>query len=265
MYDLAIFKNEEFGGVRCVEIDDTPWFAGRDVASALGYKNTKDALASHVDDCDKQILQRSDFATFENHMPKTILPIEVVEANIPNRGLTFINESGLYSLVLSSKLPGAKRFKRWITSEVIPSIRKRGGYAMPARAGSITEVLASALIVADRLLTEKDRQIERLTAENQDMRPKVEYFDDTVDRELLTGFLDTARAINVPPRKFVNFLLDRGYLYRDEDGKLMPCEKRNKGLFEVKEYVNARTKRRGTQTMVTPKGRETFRLLCENL
>ena len=89
-------------------IDDEPWFVGKDVAIALGYGNTRDALAAHVDDEDKAMIQKSDFPTLE----------------IPNRGMVVINESGLYSLILSSKLPNAKRFKHWVTSEVLPSIRK---------------------------------------------------------------------------------------------------------------------------------------------
>ena len=112
MQELEIFKNEEFGEIRTVMIDDDPWFVGKDVAIALGYGNTRDALAAHVDDEDKAMIQKSDFPTLE----------------IPNRGMVVINESGLYSLILSSKLPNAKRFKHWVTSEVLPIIRKTGGY-----------------------------------------------------------------------------------------------------------------------------------------
>ena len=110
--NMEIFKNEEFGRVRVVVIDNDPWFVGRDVAAALGYANTKDALAKHVDHEDKRIIQRSSGATFE----------------IPARGLTIINESGLYSLMLSCRLASGKSFKRWITAEVLPTIRKNGFY-----------------------------------------------------------------------------------------------------------------------------------------
>ena len=108
MEELKVFSNEELGNVRALEIDGEPWFVGKDVATILGYSNTKDAISSHVDDEDKQIFQKSENTTFE----------------IPNRGMTIINESGLYSLILSSKLPNAKKFKRWVTTEVLPSIRK---------------------------------------------------------------------------------------------------------------------------------------------
>lgn len=115
MNDVQIFSNEEFGSIRTITISNEVWFVGKDVALALGYENTKDAILAHVDKEDKKMLQRSENATFE----------------IPNRGLTIINESGLYSLILSSKLPSAKKFKRWITAEVLPSIRKTGGYNLP--------------------------------------------------------------------------------------------------------------------------------------
>ncbi|WP_099776228.1 ORF6C domain-containing protein [Streptococcus suis] len=128
--ELQIFKNEQFGEVRMVVIEEQPWLVGKDVAEALGYSNTKDALKKHVDDEDKQIIQRSQFATLENYIPKSALPVDFVRGDIPNRGLTVINESGLYSLILSSKLPQAKQFKRWVTSEVLPSIRKHGAYAL---------------------------------------------------------------------------------------------------------------------------------------
>lgn len=125
--EIKIFKNPQFGAIRTTEKDGEPWFVGKDVAEALGYANTKDALASHADEEDKRIIQRSENATFD----------------IPNRGLTIINESGLYSLILSSKLPSAKAFKRWITHEVIPSIRKTGGYNADATMQSVVQTLAT--------------------------------------------------------------------------------------------------------------------------
>ena len=129
MNELRIFESREFGQIRVVEWNGEPWFVGKDVAEALGYSNTKDAISSHIDAEDKRIIQRSEIATVENHMPKSALPINFVSGDIPNRGLTIINESGLYSLILSSKLPTAKKFKRWVTSEVLPAIRRTGTYS----------------------------------------------------------------------------------------------------------------------------------------
>ena len=130
---VQIFNNPEFGDVRVVMQDGEPWFVGKDVAEALGYKNTKDALISHVAEDDKRIIQRSEIATTENHLPKEVFPMNFVSVEIPNRGLTAINESGLYSLIFGSKLESAKKFKRWVTLEVLPTIRKTGGYVDQSR------------------------------------------------------------------------------------------------------------------------------------
>ncbi len=128
MNDLQIFSNSEFGSIRTITIDGNPWFVGKDITEALGYSNSKDALKQHVDPEDKRLIQRSQNATLE----------------IPNRGLNVINESGLYSLILSSKLPSAKKFKRWVTSEVLPAIRQTGYYeavGYTPKATSIGEVV----------------------------------------------------------------------------------------------------------------------------
>lgn len=130
MNELQIFENEEFGRIRSVSIDEEPWLAGKDVAIALGYKNTKDAIITHIDEEDRRIIQRSEIATIENHLPKDVFPVNFVSGEIPNRGLTFVNESGLYALIFGSKLESAKRFKHWVTSEVLPTLRKTGSYHM---------------------------------------------------------------------------------------------------------------------------------------
>ena len=145
MNELQIFNNPEFGKVRTIVINGEPWLVGRDVAQALGYKNTKDALSTHVDNADKRIIQRSEIATIENHLPKTAFPFDFVNGEIPNRGLTIINESGVYSLIFSSKLPKAKEFKRWVTSEVLPTIRKTGGYLTPAATEQLEQLLDAKL------------------------------------------------------------------------------------------------------------------------
>ena len=265
---LEVFQNQEFGSVRIVEIDGDAWLVGKDVAQALGYSNTKDALATHVDDEDKRILQRSEIATFENHIPQSVLPINFVSADIPNRGLTVINESGLYSLVLSSKLPNAKKFRRWVTGEVLPSIKRHGAYMTP-------ETLQAAILNPDTMIqlcqqlkAEQDRNAQlkaensALVVQNQIAAPKAEYFDALVDRNLLTNFRQTAKELGVKERDFVSFLLTHKYIYRGKAGHLLPYSARNDGLFEIKECFNDKTNWKGTQTLITPKGRETFRLLC---
>lgn len=144
---IQLFNSPEFGQIRTITENDDIYFVGKDVAEVLGYANTRDALSNHVDEEDKQVLTSG----------TTTL------ANIPNRGLTVINESGLYSLVLSSKLPSAKRFKRWITSEVLPTLRRQGGYMLTNENETPEQIMARALKIADEALKRKDALIEELT------------------------------------------------------------------------------------------------------
>lgn len=156
--EMQIFKSERFGDIRTVNRDGEPWFVGKDVAIALGYSDTKSALADHVDDEDKLILQRGQIATLE----------------IPNRGMTIINESGLYALIFGSKLPSAQDFKHWVTSEVLPSIRKHGAYMTP-------ETLAKAVLNPDVMIqictalkAEQDKN-QKLNAQLEAQKPKVAF------------------------------------------------------------------------------------------
>lgn len=248
MSDLQVFNSEQFGTVRTVMIEDEPYFVGKDVTDILGYANSSKALADHVDDEDK--LNNESLSS------------------LGQRGGWLINESGLYSLILSSKLPQAKAFKRWVTSEVLPAIRKNEAYITPNK---VEELLLNPdamirLLVAFKDEKAKAKKLEAeksyLVVENQTMRPKAEYFDELVDRNLLTNFRETAKQLKVGEREFISFLLGKKYLYRDAKGKLVPYADKNKGLFEIKECYNERSNWAGTQTLVTPKGRETFRLLC---
>ena len=121
--------------------------------------------------------------------------------------------------------------------------------------------MAAALLMAQKTIADRDARISTLTVENQIMAPKADYFDALVDRNLLTGFRETAKQLGVPPRAFVNFLIEKKYVYRDKKGKILPYEAKNDGLFEGKECLNEKTKWSGVQTLITPKGLETFRLL----
>lgn len=170
MNELKIFNNEEFGSVRSVMIDNEPWLVGKDVAVALGYSNASKAVMMHVDDEDKQ---------------KQMLTADSQNGNVVTE-TTLINESGLYSLVLSSKLPSAKKFRRWVTSEVLPEIRKTGGYQMP-------QTYAEAL----RALADKAEEAERLQIENERMKPKEEFFDAVTDSSDAIDMKDTANALHM--------------------------------------------------------------------
>ena len=155
MQQVMLFENEEFGQIRSIEIDELPYFVGKDVAEILGYSNPREALATHVDLEDKKVIQRSENATLE----------------IPNRGLTIINESGLYSLILSSKLPTVKAFKRWVTSEVLPSIRKTGNYIQKAEPYNIKEIVKEMICqLAPEIIKELENKEERTKRAEREMK-----------------------------------------------------------------------------------------------
>lgn len=245
MNELMAFDHPEFGTIRMTEIDGEAWFVGKDITDALGYQNASKAIADHVDDDDK--LNNDSLLS------------------LGQRGGWLINESGMYSLILSSKLPTAKQFKHWVTSEVLPSIRKHGGYIQNQKEMTTEELMAKALEVAHKVLAERDIRISQLTVENQIMAPKAEYFDAVVDRNLLTNFRTTAKELGVKEKTFINFLLDKKFVYRDAKGHLQPKAGKGDGLFEVKEWVNTATQYTGTQTLITPRGKETFRLLLQGV
>ena len=255
MNELKIFEHPDFGKIRTVTIDDEPYLVGRDVAEVLGYSNPSKAVIAHVDDEDKR---------FE------MLPI----ADSQNGNLiktAIINESGLYSLILGSKLPGAKKFKRWVTSEVLPSIRKHGAYMTDETIEQVLSDPDTIIRLATQLKEERSKNRVRaqrnteLLVDKQIMQPKADYFDELVERNLLTNFRETAKLFDIKEKVFIRFLLDKKYIYRDQKGHLMPYMEKGRDLFEVKESTNNKTGWTGTQTLVTPKGRETFRLLCKGL
>lgn len=245
--DIQTFENSEFGSIRIVEIENEPYFVGKDVADVLGYNESNKAISRHIDEEDRM----------KHPIPST--------GGIQSSWV--INESGLYSLILSSKLPTAKKFKRWVTSEVLPSIRKHGAYMTSATIEQAILNPDTIIKLATALKEEqsKNKQLQAVNSElavnNQIMKPKADYFDELVNRNLLTNLRETAKQLEIKQKDFINFLLEKKYLYRDKRGKLMPYAKKNNGLFEVKEVYNDKTKWCGTQTLVTPKGRETFRLL----
>lgn len=252
MNEIKIFENTQFGQIRVIERDGEPWFVGKEVADILGYTNPQKAIRDHVDDEDRGVNE-------------LFTPGGKQEVAI-------INESGLYSLVLRSNLPAAKQFKRWVTSEVLPAIRKSGGYIKADAGMTPEEIMARAYLIAEETinrLEQKNRtltaNVSRLTVETQIMAPKADYFDQLVDRNLLTSFRETAKQLGVKEKAFIRWLLDRKYIYRDQKGKLMPYAGKHEDLFEVKECTNEKTAWAGTQTMITPKGRETFRLLTQGM
>lgn len=241
--DMQIFKNEQFGEVRMIEENGKPLFCGSDIARALGYTNSRKALIDHC----KGVTKRD----------------TLTKGGV--QSLSYIPEGDVYRLITHSKLETADKFERWVFDEVIPSIRKNGGYIAGQETMSDVELMARALIVAQNVIEEKNRQISGLTEENLLMKPKAEYFDDLVDRKLLTNFRDTAKEFHLGQKRFIAFLTDNGYAYRDAKGRILPHQKHvDAGLFELKECRSERNRWAGMQTLITPRGRETFRLLLND-
>ena len=245
MNELQIFSyngNE----VRTIQKDGEPWWVLKDVCGILGISKYRDT-ASRLDE-DERGSVRVDTPGGEQEM-------------------TVVNESGLYNVILRSDKPEAKPFRKWVTSEVLPSIRKHGAYMTP-------ETLEQAILNPDMMIKlctalkdeqDKNKALQAvnssLTVDNQIMKPKADYFDELVDRNLLTNFRETAKQLQVKEKEFIRFLLEKKFIYRDKRGKIQPYADKNNGLFEVKEFSNEKTGFASTQTLITPKGRETFRLL----
>ena len=221
MTDLQIFNSPEFGAIRTIEKDGEPWFVGKDVAAILGYGDTDQALRKHIDDEDK-LTRRFD-------------------GSGQNRQMTIINESGLYSLVLSSKLPTAKKFKRWVTNEVIPSIRKHGAYMTP-------ETLEKVLLSPDTLMqlaqNLKDEQEKRkaLEAQIESQKPAVLFTGavETSKTSILIGELAKMlkqNGVNIGQNRLFEWLRQHGYLIkRNGTDYNMPTQRSmDMGLFEIKE------------------------------
>lgn len=243
---MQIFNFNE-NEVRVIEKENETWFCLKDVCSILDIKNHKDVVSRlNKDGVDSN---------------------DLIDSLGRTQKATFINESNLYKVIFQSRKEEAEQFTEYVTGTILPTIRKHGAYMNE-------QTLEQALTSPDFLIKlatelkeeqEKRKQLEvrnsRLTMDNQIMQPKADYFDELVDRHLLTNIRETVKELQVKEMEFINFLLDKGYLFRNKKGKLEPCAQKNKGLFEIKECFNEKTEWKGIQTLVTPKGRETFRLL----
>lgn len=247
MNEIQVF-NFKGNDIRTVKVEGETWWVLKDVCDVLGLSNP--TVVSARLDADE--VTKFDLGGLSG------------ESNI-------INESGLYNVILRSDKPEAREFKRWVTHEVLPTIRKTGAYMTPE---TIEKVLAdpdTIIKLATEIKTlraeaEKQKALNaELTVKNQLMAPKADYFDQLVERNLLTNFRETAKELEIREKDFISFLIEKKYIYRDKRGKLLPTAEKNDGLFEVKECYNEKTQWSGTQTLITPRGRETFRLLCKGL
>lgn len=229
MNALKIFENPEFGKVRTIEIDGEPWFLGKDIAEILEYINTNKAISMHIDEEDKKILDFKGFSHFGYNLWG--------ENDFSNK--IIINESGLYCLILSSKLPKAKEFKHWITSEVIPSIRKHGAYMTP---DTIEQAISNPdflIKLATELKTEQEKR-KQLEIKAEEDKPKVLFADSvsTAKNSILVGDLAKIlkqNGIDIGQKRLFEWLRANGYLIKGGNSKNMPTQKSaDMGLFEVK-------------------------------
>ena len=233
MNEIKVFTNEDFGTIRTIEIDGDPWFIGKDVAQRLGYSNTRDALANHVDEEDKGVAKCDTLGGAQE--------------------MAIINESGLYSLVLSSKLESARKFKRWITSEVIPQIRKTGAYHVP-------QTYAQAL----RELADKAEKVEALQKQNQLMQPKAEFFDAVTDSKTAIPIGDVAKILDVGigRNKLFEFLRQKNILTSDNRPYQRYIDSGYFRVIEQKYEVNGEV-RINIKTLVFQKGIDWIRKQLE--
>ena len=209
---IQIFKHEKFGDIQTINRDGEPWFVGKDVASVLGYAKPENAVAIHVDNEDKTttLIQ----GTGSNYKSKAII----------------INESGLYSLILSSKLPQAKEFKRWVTNEVLPQIRKTGGYIPLNDCEDGADIMARALMIAQRTIEQKDALLEM-------QKPKVRFAEAVTgsDGSILIGELAkliTQNGYEIGRTRLFDWLRRNGYLFKNSTEPIQKWVE--KGLFETK-------------------------------
>lgn len=240
MNELQIFNSDEFGEIRTVTKNNEPMFCLADVCKALEI--------THVTDVKKR-MKKDGVGT-----------AEVIDSMGRKQKATFINEANLYKVIFQSRKPSAEKFTDWVTDEVIPSIRKNGGYIANQENLTPEQIVANALVVAQNIITQKDKQIEEMT-------PKANYFDALVDKKLNTNIRDTAKELCIGEKAFVSFLIEKGYVFRQGKHKqLRPYAKYAKsgnGLFVLKDKHNEQNGWTGQQMYVTPKGKETFRLLLE--
>lgn len=237
MNELKIFENPDFGQIRVVNINGEPWLVGKDVAEVLGYTNPSKALIDHVDNEDK--LNNESLSS------------------LGQRGGWLINESGLYSLVLSSKLPTAKKFRRWVTSEVLPSIRKTGGYSLniPKNLPEALRAYAAEIEAHEKTKTALAKKEKKIALD----APKVDFYDSVANSESLLTFEKVAKLIakkGLGRNKMIGWLRDLKLLRKTDSGNVPYQQYVNKGYFKLVESTRVINgyERVFTTTYVTQKG-----------
>lgn len=246
MNEVRIFTNSEFGCIRIIEMNGEPWFVGKDVAEALGYSNASKAVSVHVLEEDRVL---------------TTLEADSQNGNVVRTQTALINESGLYALIFGSKLESAKKFKHWVTSEVLPSIRRNGGYIKDQENLTPEQIVANALIVAQNIINDKDKQIEK-------MKPHAILGQaiTTANTSILIGDLAKIlkqNGVDMGAQRLFRWMREKGYLIKRKgtDWNLPTQRSMEIGLFEIKEsvHIDGNGCNRITRTpKVTGKGQQYF-------
>lgn len=251
MNNIKIFNSPDFGQIRTIQQNGEPWFVGKDVADILGYSNSSKAIPQHVDEEDRQ---KQNLPTAQNG--------KLVAAS------WLINESGLYSLILSSKMPKAKEFKHWVTSEVIPAIRKTGGYIAGSENMTDAEIMAKAVLVAQSTIRQRDQRIKELESDVAAAKPKVLFADavSASDSTILIGDLAKILKQNGHPigqKRLFNWMREQGYLIKRAGADYNSPTQRamEMGLFKIKETAISHSDGHvsvSKTTKVTGKGQQYF-------
>ena len=244
--NIEIMTHEEFGQIRYIREGDSFLFCGVDVARSLGYSNPWDAMRRHCQG-DPLVKREGVSTTTNQHGATTEQRVEIA----------FLTEGNVYRLIVHSKLPAAIKFEHWVFDEVLPTIRKHGGYMRDDLLQAAMRDPTVLLELAEALVAEKRRN-DALTAENAVLGKKAVFFDAFVDIRSTTNIRNTAKELGVPEKFFVRFLLGEGYMYRCPAGNLMPYNKpKCKGLFAVKDFI--RNRYSGSYTLITPEGKLALR------
>ena len=234
---ITVFENKEFGAVRTATINGEPWFVANDVCAILEIDRTQ---TRRLDDDEKGVC--------------------LIHTLGGDQKMSIVNEFGLYSLILRSRKPEAKAFRRWITHEVIPAIRKYGMYATTPTLRKFQENPELIRLVCERMLAEKDRA-DKLDKKVTELQPKADFFDAFISPDDCTNIRTTAKELGVPERVFCRFLQDAGFMYRCPAGNLMPYNKpENEGLFIVRDFYSEYG-HHGTYTLITSMGKNLLRTL----
>ena len=251
--NTEIFSCAEFGDLTVLEIDNEPWFVGKEVAEKLGYSNDRDAIARHVDEEDLKILE---YKACRETRHSTLWK----GSDYSNKKL--INESGLYSLVLSSKLEGAKRFKRWVTKDILPAIRKTGGYIPHNQNMSEAEIMAAAMQIANKTIEEQRKRIDMVEKEKENLSnviagvaPTVEFAETILESNGTLTATQIGADYGISAIELNSILHEKGIQYKNNGQWILYAKYKDRGYVESKTFYIGNGDTR-TRTVWTQKGRK---------